>query len=338
MFLQQNISLQPFNTFHINQTAQWFGRFNSIEELQQLLNNSSIQYLPKLILGGGSNILFTKQFEGVILKNEIKGIQKLKEDEDYVYLQVGAGENWHQFVQYCVQHNYGGVENVSLIPGCVGAAPIQNIGAYGVEVKDVIESVEAYDMNKKKVVSISNEECIFGYRDSIFKHQFKHTHIITSVIFRLYKKPVFNIQYGAIKAELEKMQVQHLSIQAISDAIIHIRQSKLPDPAVLGNAGSFFKNPTIDTIYFETLKQQYPTIVGYIQSNNKIKLAAGWLIEQCGFKGFRKGNVGCHEKQALVIVNHGQASGQEIYNFSQNIIQTVQQKFGVLLEREVNIV
>ena len=338
MYLQQNISLQPFNTFHISETAQWFTRFDSTEILQQLLQNPTIQHLPKLVLGGGSNILFTKPFKGIILKNEIKGIEKIKEDNDYVYLQVGAGEQWHQFVQYCVQHNWGGVENLSLIPGCVGAAPIQNIGAYGVEVKDVIESVEAYDIVENKFIYLLNKECHFGYRDSVFRHNYKHTHIITSVIFRLRKYPIFNIQYGAIQNELEQMQVRHLSIQAISEAVIHIRQSKLPDPAVLGNAGSFFKNPTILKTQFEDLKKKYPSIVGYPLPSELIKLAAGWLIEQCGLKGYRKGDVGCHEKQALVIVNYGKASGQEVYDFSEKIIQTVQQKFAVLLEREVNVI
>ena len=338
MYVQQNISLQPFNTFHISETAQWFARFDSTEILQQLLQNPTIQHLPKLVLGGGSNILFTKPFKGVVLKNEIKGIEKIKEDNDYVYLQVGAGEHWHQFVQYCVQHNWGGVENLSLIPGCVGAAPIQNIGAYGVEVKDVIESVEAYDVVENKFIYLLNKECHFGYRDSVFKHNYKHTHIITSVIFRLRKYPIFNIQYGAIQHELEQMQVKHLSIQAISEAVIHIRQSKLPDPAVLGNAGSFFKNPTINIIQFESLQQEHPTIVGYPTSNNHIKIAAGWLIEQCGWKGYRKGNVGCYEHQALVVVNYGNASGQEVYDFSENIIQSVQKKFGILLEREVNTI
>lgn len=338
MPLQQNISLQSFNTFHISETAQWFARFDSTEILQQLLQNPTIQHLPKLVLGGGSNILFTQPFTGVVLKNEIKGIEKIKEDNDYVYLQVGAGEHWHQFVQYCVQHNWGGVENLSLIPGCVGAAPIQNIGAYGVEVKDVIESVEAYDVVENKFIYLLNKECSFGYRDSVFKHNYKHTHIITSVIFRLRKYPIFNIQYGAIQNALEQMQVKQLSIQAISKAVIHIRQSKLPDPAVLGNAGSFFKNPTINIIQFESLQQEHPTIVGYPTSNNHIKIAAGWLIEQCGWKGYRKGNVGCYEHQALVVVNYGNASGQEVYDFSENIIQSVQKKFGILLEREVNTI
>lgn len=340
MDLQQNLSLKPFNTFHVNETAQWFTSFASIESLCEFLQNPIIQNLPKLILGGGSNILFTKFFNGVVLKNEIKGIQTIKEDNDYVYIKVGAGENWHRFVQYCVEHNFGGVENLSLIPGCVGAAPIQNIGAYGVEVKDVIDTVEAYDISTHQLIYISNKDCNFGYRDSIFKHAYKYTYIITAIIFRLHKKPVFNIQYGVIKEELKIMGINEneLTIQAISEAVIHIRQSKLPDPAVLGNAGSFFKNPTIAKPQFEILQKKYTTIVGYSTANNQMKLAAGWLIEQCGLKGYRKGNVGCHEKQALVIVNYGDASGQEIYDFSEMIIKNVQQKFGILLEREVNVV
>lgn len=337
MLLQQNISLQAFNTFHVNQQTQYFDHFRNVEELQQLLYNPSIQYLPKLILGEGSNILFTKDFNGAILKNEIKGIEKIKENEQYIYLKVGAGENWHQFVQYCVSHNYAGIENLSLIPGSVGAAPIQNIGAYGVEVKDVIDTVEVYNITTHQLISISNKECIFGYRDSIFKHQYKNTHIIIFVTFRLRKKPIFNTQYGAIATGLEKMQVKQLSIQVISEAVIRIRQTKLPDPAILPNAGSFFKNPTIVKSQFENLQKKYPNIIGY-SANKNVKIAAGWLIEQCGFKGYRKGDVGCHKQQALVIVNYGNATGQEIYDFSEHIIQTVYQKFDIILEREVNIV
>ena len=304
-----------------------------------LLENHQLQTVHrKLILGGGSNILFTKNFDGIVLKNEIKGIELVSEDDEHIYVKAGAGENWHQFVLYCIQQNYAGVENLSLIPGCVGASPMQNIGAYGVEIKDVFHQLEAFHLDDKTLKTFRLSECELGYRESVFKRKLKDQFIIISVTYKLRKKPVFNISYGAIQQELDKMAVQQLSIAAISQAVINIRSSKLPDWKVVGNAGSFFKNPQIQKHKFLELKEVFPGIVGYAAGEEYIKLAAGWLIEQCGWKGYRKGDAGCYPKQALVLVNYGAATGEEIYYLSEQIIESVQQKFGVTLEREVNII
>ena len=291
-----------------------------------------------LYLGGGSNILLTKNVEGFVLKNEIKGIEKIREDENYIYIKAGAGENWHQLVLYCINNNLAGIENLSLIPGNVGAAPMQNIGAYGVELKDVFYELEAFYLPENKLIKFSLKDCEFGYRESVFKRKFKDQFVILNVTYRLFKTPHFNTSYGAIEQELQAMGVQELNIQCISQAVINIRSSKLPDPAVIGNAGSFFKNPEIDSAQFELLKTSFPAIVGYALDNGHIKLAAGWLIEQCGWKGYRKGDAGCHAKQALVLVNYGDAKGSDILHLSEEIIASVQYKFHVLLEREVNII
>ena len=340
--IEKNISIKNYNTFAINAYADLFATFNSIESLkellqsqQQIINNRQNSIL---ILGGGSNLLFTRNFEGLILKNEIKGIKIIKEDEHHIYIQAGAGENWHQFVLFCIEHNLAGVENLSLIPGNVGASPMQNIGAYGVEIKDVFHSLEAYHIHDKKMVNFTLNDCEFGYRESVFKKKFKNEFVIMDVTFRLNRIPNFNISYGAIGQELEKMGMKHLSLQAVSQAVINIRSSKLPDPAVIGNAGSFFKNPEISGSQFAILSSKFPGIVGYDLPNGNVKLAAGWLIEQCGWKGYRKGDAGCHEKQALVLVNYGHATGTGIYDLSEEILQSVNAKFGVELEREVNIV
>jgi len=266
------------------------------------------------------------------------GIKKVNEDQDHVYVTAGAGENWHQFVLYCIKNNWAGVENLSLIPGNVGATPMQNIGAYGVEIKEVFHELNAFHLQEKANYSFGIKDCDFGYRDSIFKSKYKDQFVITEVTYRLNKTPNYNTSYGAVSQELERMGVTKLTIGAISQAVINIRSSKLPDPTVIGNAGSFFKNPSIAEQHFEKLKSQFPNIVGYKNDDGTIKLAAGWLIEQCGWKGYRKGDAGCHQKQALVLVNYGNASGEEIYDLSERIKQSVQQKFGVTLEREVNIV
>lgn len=300
---------------------------------------SAVRRLPStLILGGGSNILFTKNVNGLVLKNELKGIEVISEAGDVVHVKAGAGENWHRFVIYCIQNNFAGVENLSLIPGNVGASPMQNIGAYGVEIKDVFHSLEAFHIKEKKIVSFSLDDCEFGYRESVFKGKYKNEFVITNVTYRLNKTPHYNISYGAIKEELEVMKIEDLGIQAISQAVINIRSSKLPDPAVIGNAGSFFKNPEVNNNEFENLKNKFPAMVGYDLNNGKTKLAAGWLIEQCGWKGFRKGDAGCHSRQALVLVNYGDATGEEIYTLSEEIINSVKEKFGVTLHREVNII
>jgi UDP-N-acetylmuramate dehydrogenase len=340
MQLQQNISLKKYNTFGINVAAKYFAAFNTINQINELLEFNELPTANRqlLILGGGSNILFTKNFDGLVLKNEIKGIAILKEDENYVYIKAGAGENWHQFVVYCINNNLAGVENLSLIPGNVGASPMQNIGAYGVEIKDVFHSLNAFFINEKTTQTFNLNDCAFGYRESVFKKKYKDQFIITDVTFKLHKKPHFNTSYGAIEQELEKMGVKDLSIRAISDAVINIRSSKLPNPAEIGNAGSFFKNPEVEKSVFDILLSKFPEIVGYHLPNGNVKLAAGWLIEQCGFKGYRKGDAGCHAKQALVLVNYGNASGEEIYALSETIIKAVNEKFGVALEREVNII
>ena len=331
---KEKFSLKSYNTFGIDSYAAFFSSFANIEELQEALEYKE---LPILILGGGSNILFTKDFDGLVLKNEIKGIENLREDDEYVYIKAGAGENWHQLVMHCVDNNLAGMENLSLIPGNAGATPMQNIGAYGVEIKDIFYELEAYHINDKQVVKFGLNDCEFGYRESIFKKKYRNQFVILNVTYRLHKKPAFNISYGAIAQELDRMGIKDLSIKAISQAVIHIRSSKLPDPHTVGNAGSFFKNPTVSSTVYETLKTRFPGIIGYAMDNGEVKLAAGWLIEQSGWKGFRNGDAGCYEKQALVLVNYGKASGKEIYSLSEEIVLSVEEKFGVKLEREVNI-
>jgi len=340
--IQENISLKKYNTFGIDVIARYLSTFTNVDELNDLLEfnqPSTINHQPSmLILGGGSNMLLTKNYDGLVLKNEIHGIELIKEDEQHVYVKAGAGVNWHQLVVHCIGNNWAGMENLSLIPGNTGASPMQNIGAYGVEIKDVFYELEAFHLETKKAVTFNLKDCEFGYRESVFKRKFKNQFVIISVTFRLNKKPIFNTSYGAIEQELEVMAITELSIQSVSQAVINIRSSKLPDPAVIGNAGSFFKNPEVPFAHFEILKKEFPAMVGYTLPNGNVKLAGGWLIEQCGWKGYRKGDAGCHAKQALVLVNYGNASGAEIYALSTSIINSVQEKFGVGLEREVNII
>lgn len=335
MEIKGNVSLKPYNTFGIDARAEKFVEFASVAELQELIETKNTDQL--LILGGGSNILFTKNFDGLVLKNSLGGIETIDENGEHVFVRAGAGENWHGFVMDCISKNYAGLENLSLIPGSVGASPMQNIGAYGVEIKNVFHELEAYHIHDKRFQTFSAEDCKFGYRESVFKNICRNQYVITSVTYRLNKKPVYHTSYGAIQQELENMGVKELSIRAISEAVINIRSSKLPDWTKLGNAGSFFKNPQVSEAKFNALKMEHPSVVGYPQGQG-IKLAAGWLIEQCGWKGFRKGDAGCYQKQALVLVNYGQATGSEIFELSQEIIDSVQQKFGVELEREVNII
>jgi UDP-N-acetylmuramate dehydrogenase len=337
MELQENISLRPYNSFGIEAKARYFTMFDNVSSLEEIYR-SPVGGQRSLILGGGSNILLVKDFDGMVLKNEIKGIEVVREDEDYVYVKAGAGENWHQFVLYCVDNNYGGVENLSLIPGNVGASPMQNIGAYGVEIKDVFYELEAFHKNDGAIERFSLEDCAFGYRESVFKNKFRDQFVIANVTYLLSKKPSFNTSYGAINQELAKMGVKELSVQAISEAVINIRTSKLPDPKEIGNAGSFFKNPIIANEQYRELKTSFPNIVAFPSGAGRTKLAAGWLIEQCGWKGYRKRDAGCYPKQALVLVNYGAAQGEDIFDLSEQIIQSVQQKFGITLEREVNII
>lgn len=335
MNIQRNISLKPYNTFGIDVTARSFAKFSNVDELYEII--TSINKEQIFILGGGSNILFTKDYNGAVLKNELMGIEELSEDEAYTYIKAGAGENWHQLVLYCVQRNWAGVENLSLIPGNVGAAPIQNIGAYGVELQDVFESLEAFDRDERKVVTFTLNDCEFGYRNSIFKTKYKGRFIILNLTLRLSKEPIFHTEYGAIQKELEKIKIAEPGIAAISQAVINIRSSKLPDPKQIGNAGSFFKNPSVSKPVFDNLKSNFANIIGHENIDGSVKLAAGWLIEQCGWKGFRKGDAGCYPKQALVLVNYGNATGKEIFDLSEEILQSVKEKFRVELEREVNI-
>ncbi|MFN6084216.1 MAG: UDP-N-acetylmuramate dehydrogenase [Fluviicola sp.] len=332
--IQQNISLKEFNTFGIDVKAKAFARFSSIDELKSILNENEI--LPLFILGGGSNILFTKDVDALVLKNEIAGLEIIDETSETVTLKVGAGVVWHDFVLYTIEKGWSGVENMSLIPGNVGASPMQNIGAYGVEIKDVFSYLEAFNLETQKIETIDAATCKFGYRESIFKREAKGKYVISAVFFQLNKTPDFKTSYGAIQTELEKNNTP-LSIRAISDAVISIRQSKLPNPKELGNAGSFFKNPVISTEDFNVLVSKFPAIPNYPQDNGGVKLAAGWLIEQAGWKGKRIGNVGMHEKQALVLVNYGDASGEELLAHSQKVIDSVKELFNVELEREVNI-
>ena len=332
-----HFGLYPFNTFGMDVEAAYFSAIRKEEELQQLKDYEAYRN-GIFILGGGSNILFTQDVPQWVIRNEIKGIEKIKEDNEHIWLKAGAGEVWHLFVLYCVNNNYAGVENLSLIPGTVGAAPIQNIGAYGMEVKDIIESVRFFNIETGIFETFTNSDCQFGYRDSIFKHLLKGKIIITSVVFKLNKQPVFNTSYGNIQQELDAKGIKELSIKAISDAVISIRSSKLPDPKEIGNAGSFFKNPEIATSQFEVLKSAYPNIPGYSISEDIVKVPAGWMIEQCGWKGFRENDYGVHQHQALVLVNYSKARGAQIAALSDKIILSVHDKFGIDLEREVQIV
>jgi UDP-N-acetylmuramate dehydrogenase len=337
MIIEHNISLKHLNTFGIEVYAKKFVVIKSHQDLQALISQRDISKEKFLIIGGGSNILFTKDFGGLLIKMEIEGVELVREDEKYVWIKAGAGLVWHDFVLCTIEKGWGGLENLSLIPGTVGASPIQNIGAYGVEVKDVIEEVMGVDLITKQTRTIKSNDCQFEYRSSIFKRDFKDKFLITEVVFKLSKCPKLHIEYGAIKDELKKENIEHPTIKDVSTAVINIRRSKLPDPAVLGNAGSFFKNPVVDQQKLSELKSLFPTIVSY-PFGGQFKLAAGWLIEHAGWKGYRENNVGCHEKQALVLVNHGGATGAEILSLAQKIQHSVKQKFGVDLEMEVNLV
>jgi len=342
MKIEENISLRRYNTFQIDVKARRFASFKSQDELAQLTKD--FDRTEKLILGGGSNILFVKDYDGIVLNNQVMGIEELHEEPEHVFIKVGAGENWHQFVQYCIKKDWSGLENLSLIPGNVGAAPMQNIGAYGVEQEDLFWDLEAFHLKEQRLRTFTRTDCEFGYRESVFKGKYKDQFAILNVTFRLRKTPIFHTSYGAITEELEKMGVKDLSIRAISQAVINIRSSKLPDPKDIGNAGSFFKNPMISEKHYKKLKKEYPNIVGFETVAGPVKLAAGWLIEQCGpresvtWKGYRKGDAGCHARQALVLVNYGNAKGKEILELSKEIQKSVKKKFEVELEREVNII
>lgn len=339
MPIQENVSLKPYNTFGVEVSARYFSEVNSAEELLESLQFSNTQTLPILFLGGGSNILLTKDFDGLVIRLNLKGITEKIIDDNQVLVTAKAGENWHQFVMYCLDKNYGGLENLSLIPGNVGTSPMQNIGAYGTEIKDVFESCKVLNLESLELETLNSGQCQFGYRDSIFKQAGKGKYVILEVTFRLNRKDhKIDVEYGAIQSELAKMGISNPTIQDVSKAVINIRQSKLPDPKVIGNAGSFFKNPTISASQFENLKQNFENIPGY-PNGDFVKVPAGWLIEQAGWKGKKIGNVASNQLQALVIINAtGNATGQEIFDFSTMIIDSVKEKFGIELEREVNII
>lgn len=338
--IQTNFSLRNYNTFGIDATARFAVEVHSISELQMLLKRDDLHNMPKLVLGGGSNILFTKDFDGLAILMRIDGISVSQLSASDFLVKAGAGVNWHEFVMFCVENNYAGLENLSLIPGTVGAAPMQNIGAYGVEIEQAFESLTALHIETGEIRTFNHSDCRFGYRESVFKHELKGQYIITDVTFRLSTIPNFHIAYGAIQDTLTEMGVSagSLTIRNVSDAVIRIRRSKLPDPADIGNAGSFFKNPEISASQYESLKEIYPAILGYPTSSSTTKVPAGWLIEQAGWKGFRNGDVGVHAKQALVLVNYGSARGADIINLAKDIQSSVQHKFGITISPEVNFI
>jgi len=333
----QNISLKKYNTFGIDAKAKFFCEITSIIDLKKALELKN--YPNKFILGGGSNMLITKNIDSLVLYINIKGITIIKEDEDYVTLKVMAGENWHNMILWTLEQNYGGLENMSLIPGNTGTAPIQNIGAYGVELKDCFENCEAMDLTSLQVKKFTKEACNFGYRDSFFKTQGKGKYIITSVTFKLTKKNhILNTSYGAIETELQEKNILKPTIKDVSNAVITIRKSKLPDPKELGNSGSFFKNPVINKDVYNSFIKEHPNAPFYKIAENQYKIPAGWLIEQCGFKGKRYGDAGVHKNQALVLVNYGNATGKEIIDLAYKIKNHVYQKFNIVITPEVNII
>jgi UDP-N-acetylmuramate dehydrogenase len=335
--IQENISLKNFNTFGIDVSARYFVEIGHEDELVELFMDPQWQEIERLVLGGGSNMLFVSDFDGLVIRMNIRGIEH-RINHNEVFVEAGAGEVWNDLVNFCVAREYAGVENLSLIPGSVGASPIQNIGAYGVELKNVLYSCQTFEIATGTFRKFTNEDCRFGYRDSIFKNELKEKYIITSVKFKLSLISNLNLKYGAIEQELANRGIINPTIKDVSQVVSHIRVSKLPDPSTIGNAGSFFKNPVIPKDQFEQVYSKFPEVVNYPTADGQVKLAAGWLIEQCGWKGKVVGHTGTWKNQALVLVNHGGATGEEVYSLSSQIIDSVYRKFGVLLEREVNII
>lgn len=337
MTIQNNFSLKKYNTFGIEAKAKQFVAVHSIEDLNTILKEHQSE--PKFILGGGSNMLLTQDIQALVIHIDLKGKKVLNEDDDFVWVESQAGENWHEFVLWTIDQNFGGLENMSLIPGNVGTTPVQNIGAYGTEIKDTFVSCEAMTIATQVMKTFTKEDCHFGYRESIFKQEVKDQYIITSVVFRLTKRNhKINTSYGDITKELEKQNVTTPTLKDVSNAVIAIRQSKLPDPAALGNSGSFFKNPIIPKEQYEKAHALHPEMPHYVVSETEVKVPAGWLIEKAGFKGKRFGNAGIHKNQALVLVNYGNATGQEILAVSRDIQSTVLKEFGIAIEAEVNII
>jgi len=338
MNIIENYPLLKLNTFGIDVKAKYFTSINTINELIEVTKTNVFKDLELLILGGGSNILLTKDFDGLVILNNIKGKEIIDQNQQSIFLKIGAGENWHELVMYCVDNGWGGIENLSLIPGNTGTAPMQNIGAYGVEIKETFIELEALEISSGKIVKFNNSDCEFGYRESVFKNKMKNQYIILNITLELKKNPVLNINYGDVKAILESQNIKNPDIKEVSNAIISIRQSKLPDPKKIGNSGSFFKNPIVSLNQREQIKKKYPNVVNYEINENEFKIAAGWLIERAGWKGKKFNNYGIHEKQALVLVNYGLANGMEIFELSEKIILDIKDKFGITLEREVNII
>ena len=338
MNIIENYPLLKLNTFGVDVKAKYFTSINTINELIEATKTNVFKDLELLILGGGSNILFTKDFDGLVILNNIKGKEIISQNQQSIFLKIGAGENWHELVMYCVDNGWGGIENLSLIPGNTGTAPMQNIGAYGVEIKETFLELEALEISSGKIVKFNNSDCEFGYRESVFKNKMKNQYIILNITLELKKNPVLNINYGDVKAILESQNIKNPAIKEVSNAIIRIRQSKLPDPKKIGNSGSFFKNPIVSLNQLELIKKNYPNVVNYEINENEFKIAAGWLIERAGWKGKKFNNYGVHEKQALVLVNYGLANGMEIFDLSEKIILDIKDKFGITLEREVNII
>lgn len=337
MEIKHNFSLKNYNTFGIEAKAKSFVEVGNTAELAQILKEHQNEKL--FILGGGSNMLLTQDIDALVIYVNLKGKNILKEDDDFVWVQGNAGENWHEFVLWNLEQNFGGIENMSLIPGNVGTTPIQNIGAYGAEIKDTMISCEAMNIKTQETVTFNNAECKFGYRESIFKNEAKNQYVITSVVYKLTKKNhKINTSYGAIDSELAKHNISNPTIQDVSNAVIAIRKSKLPDPKELGNSGSFFKNPIVPKKVYEKAHAQFPDMPHYTVGENEVKVPAGWLIEQAGFKGKRFGDAGVHTLQALVLVNYGNATGQEILNVSKDIQKTILEKYGIAIEAEVNII
>jgi UDP-N-acetylmuramate dehydrogenase len=338
MQILRNQQLKSYNTLGISATAKYFSIIESREDVREIIGSDTYRSEEKLVLGGGSNILFSQDFDGLVLFNSIKGIQEVSQTDSEIILEAGGGEEWDSFVGYCAERNYGGLENLSLIPGTIGAAPVQNIGAYGAELSDVFESLELVDIETGEEARFTAEECKFGYRMSIFKSELKNRVLITKVRFRLRKKPLINLSYAALKNEFDENSIDGLSIKDIRETVIRIRRSKLPDPGRLPNAGSFFKNPEIGGADFERLRSKYTEIPGFPLSTGNYKIPAAWLIEKCGLKGIRLKDAGTYEKHALVIVNHGKATGKDIEELSFHIINKVKEKFGITLIPEVNII
>lgn len=335
--LQQNVSLKPYNTLAVDVRAHYLTEFKSIEQLLQITELNIWGEQPHLILGQGSNVLLTTDVSGIVLINRIPGIEVLKQDSEHVWVKVGAGVNWHQFVLHAIDKGWAGIENLSLIPGTVGAAPIQNIGAYGVELADVFETLSAFDLRDKKVISFSKQDCAFHYRDSIFKQSLKNQCVILDVTLKLNLTPHFKLDYGDLRHTLDAMQLNHITLKSVSDAVIQIRNSKLPNPKELPNAGSFFKNPIITADEFEILQQRFPEIPHYPAHDNQIKIPAGWLIEQCNWKGKRIRDAGTHQQHALVVVNYGSANGADLLAVVKTIQSDVEHRFNISLQPEVNI-